>query len=145
MGKYKMIQLTNGTIDAVEANSLIPLGVVTRKIACGNTNDTFEVASSKADTIILNEAGYYKITYTLTFVATNAGISNLSLLANSSVVNEVGATVLAGATVELSLTYFVRVYPQCNNASNNLPMTIQIQSNDAITSGIGNLIIEKLY
>ena len=67
---YRMIQMTNNAIPAVAANELLPLGTVTRRVcprSCGC--QTFELSYTGADTVTINEAGYYRVAYTLSGAA----------------------------------------------------------------------------
>lgn len=146
MSKFRLLQVTNTNIGVVTANSNIPLGTVTSKIDCSPYGSTFSLTSSASDTVVLNNAGYYKITYSITDVATDTGVNSISLIANNNSVHTVGETVAtAEDAINLTLVYYVRVYPQCNNYATNNPMSIQIRADNAITSATANLIIEKLY
>jgi hypothetical protein len=145
MSKYKMIQLTNNNILEVAANALVPLGNITRKIDCYNNCSTFTVATSNADSVILSEPGYYKITYSGSFVCTDAGTAKLNLIVNGSTTFSASATNVAAETVNLTIPYVVRVFPVCQSDANNNPMTVQIQTETALTSANTNLIIEKVY
>lgn len=146
MSNYKLIQLTNKNVPEVAINGLLPLGNITRRVDCKSDCPTFTVSTSGADTVTLSSAGYYRITYSLTALATAADALNVTLLANGSSVYSVSETpAAAGDSVNLSLIYTVRVFPQCDNVANNNPMTIQFQTSGAITSGTSNLIIERVY
>lgn len=142
MSNYKLIQLTNKSILTVPIDGLLPLGNITRRVDCKSDCPTFTVSTSGADTVTLSSAGYYRITYSLTALPTAADALNVALLVNDASVYSVSETpVAAGDSVNLSLTYIVRVFPQCNN----MAMTIQFQTSGAITSGTSNLIIERVY
>ena len=146
MRREKLIQMTNNNIGVVPTNSFIPLGTVTRRVDCGNCNSAFVVSSSNADTITINEEGYYKITYSITDIATAVGLNSLTLVVNGVDTYTVGETVaVAGDAINLTLPYVVRVFRRCDNVATNNPMTIQVRADEAITSATANIIIERLY
>lgn len=141
-----MIQITNKNIGAVAINGLIPLGTITRRIDCGDCCTAFTVSSSNTDTITINEEGYYKITYSITDLATAVGLNTITLIVNGTDTYTVGETVaVAGDAINLTLDYVVRVFKKCDNVATNNPMTIQIRADDAITSATANIIIERIY
>lgn len=142
----KMIQMTNNNIGVVNANSFIPLGTITRRIDNGNCCSAFTISSSNTDTITINEEGYYKITYSITDLATDIGLNSITLVVNGTDTYTVGETVaVAGDAIDLTLPYVVRVFKRCDNVATNNPMTIQIRADDAITSATANIIIERIY
>ena len=142
----KMIQMTNNNIGVVNANSFIPLGTITRRIDNGNCCSAFTISSSNTDTITINEEGYYKITYSITDLATAIGLNSITLVVNGTDTYTVGETVaVAGDAIDLTLPYVVRVFKRCDNVATNNPMTIQIRADDAITSATANIIIERIY
>lgn len=142
----KMIQMTNNNIGVVTAGSFIPFGTITRRIDCGNCCSTFAISSSNTDTITINEEGYYKITYSITDIATAVGLNNITLVVNGTDTYTVGETVaVAGDAIDLTLPYIVRVFRRCDNVATNNPMTIQIRAEEAVTSATSNIIIEKIY
>lgn len=141
----KDLQMTNKNIGAVAVNELITFGTVTRKIDCGTNCHAFTISSSNADTVTINESGYYDITYSITALATATGLNSISLIVNGEDVYAVGQTVAtAGDAINLTLAYQVRVFKKCDNIATNNPMTIQIKADTAITSATANLIIEKI-
>lgn len=151
MSKYKLIQLTNKQITGTAANTYIPLGLVTRKInstACDIP--TFTVGSSLADTVTINEPGYYKITYNSTLSPAAAGAVGVTLISNQDPIYSVSETAAAADDlVNLTLVYVIRVCPNCCSAPLNCPVNIQIQLGDtalsATTASVGNLVIERIY
>ena len=146
MYKDKMIQMTNKNIGVVAVNGLIPFGTVTRRIDCGNCCSAFTISSSNTDTITINEEGYYKITYSITDLATAVGLNSITLVVNGVDTYTVGETVaVAGDAIDLTLPYVVRVFKRCDNVATNNPMTIQIRADEAITSATANIIIERIY
>ena len=148
MKNYRVLQLTNKTIGAVATNEFMPYGIITRKICYGKTNGgTFSVTTTGADTIYLQEAGNYRISYSASLVAAAVGDVTISLIANGVNVYEVTETIAAvGDTVNLTLPYEVRVCPNSCAVPTNCPMSIQVQLNGvAITSGTSNILVEKVY
>ena len=146
---YKVIQLTNTTIGAVDAGALLPLGAITRRYGsgCQNGCNVFEVATTGANTIILNEEGYYNLTYNASLTSGAVGDIILDLLVNNVEVLSVAETVAAvGNTQNISLSYVIRVLPNCGAVINNSPATVQIRLDEtsvALTGGTSNIIIEK--
>lgn len=146
MSKYKLIQLTNNTIGAVAVDTALPLGKVTRRL---NTpapdNSTFTVATTGANIVYLNEAGYYNVIYSISGIAGAAGIVGVTLTTNDNDVYEVTATTTEGGTFNLTLPFAIRVCPNVCGVPTNCPVGIQLQlSGVAITGGTGNLIVEKV-
>lgn len=151
MSKYKLIQLTNTNIGAITADTLIPLGLVTRRYNAPVDNcSTFEVASSAADTLYITEPGYYKITYSMVATAGAAGVMGVSLIANQNVVTTVSQDVTAAEDiVDLTLIYVIRVYPNCCSTPANCPVAVQMKLGDVATGitpnpSTTNLIVEKV-
>ena len=145
MGK-KMIQMTNKNIGVVAINGFIPFGNITRRVDCGNCCSAFTVSSSNTDTITINEEGYYRITYSITDLATAVGLNTITLVVNGVDTYTVGETVaVAGDAINLTFDYVVRVFKRCDNVATNNPMTIQVRADDAITSATANIIVERIY
>lgn len=149
MSKYRVLQLTNSDMIAVTANSLVPFGNITRRI---QDNDgccsTFNVTTSNADTVYLNEIGNYDITYSGSFIAAEAGEVSVALIFNGVQLYEVGATASAADdVVNLTLPYQVRVCPNCASSPNNCPASVQIKlTGVAVAVGsVANLLIERVY
>ena len=146
MTAYKQIQLTNTDIGAVAINAYMPLGRVTRRInAPYNYCNTFVVASSTADTVVINDPGFYKVTYSLTATVAAAGTVTSALVINGSEVYSVSQAVADTGPVNITLPYTIRVSPNCDSAPGNVPVSVQIQNTGiALTGESGNLIIEKV-
>lgn len=147
---YKMIQLTNSPatpFGAVAINGLVPLGTITHRLNCNSCNQpTFTVTTSGANTVSINDAGYYRISYSASVVATAAGLVTLNLVQNGVVVYSVSQTAgAAGDTVNLSFVYEVRALPNFGAVLPNLPLNLQIVNAGAtaLTSGTSNLVVEK--
>jgi hypothetical protein len=147
MTSYKQIQLTNNTVGDVAINGYMPLGRVTRRInAPFNCCNTFSVASSDADTVNLNDVGFYKITYSLTATAAAAGEVTIALVTNGTTIYTVSQAVVdETAGVNLTLPYTIRVCSNCSATPDNLPVSVQIQNTGiALTGATSNIIIEKI-
>ena len=148
MSKYKLIQLTNNALGATDATTALPLGLVTRRLNAAACNcATFQITSSNSDTIILNDPGYYKITYSATLLAADAGVVSVDLIANQQTITSVSETAAAADdAVDLTLVYVLRVCPNCCSTPTNCPVSIQFMLGEtAITAGsTTNLIIEKI-
>lgn len=148
MSKCKLIQITNSAVGAVAVDGYMPFGLITRRIqSSNNCCNTFDVTTSNNDLVYLNEPGYYDITYSATVVAGAEGILTLSLISNGTTIYSVGVSVnAADQSVNLTLPYTVRVFPNNPSYPSTCPTSIQIQlSGVAITSGTSNLQIEKVY
>ena len=148
MSKYRVLRLTNQTVGAIAVDAYMPFGKVTRRIQdnCGNCQ-TFNVTTSMADMVYLNEVGNYNINYSASLIAGAAGEVSVAVIVNGTQVYEVGATAAAADDViNLTLPYQVRVCPNCAGSPNNCPVSIQVQlTGIAITGGQTNLLIERVY
>lgn len=146
-GNYKQIQLTNNAIGDVEVNGYIPLGNVTRRInAPNNCSNTFVLTTQGGNSLVINESGFYKITYSLTAEAAAAGEVTVSLdVNNTSIYSVTQAIVDETNAVNLTLVYTIRVSPNCAVSYDNVPVTLQMQNTGiALTGSSANLIVEKL-
>lgn len=145
--KYKQIQLTNSAIGDVAADGFIPLGRVTRRVnAPYQTSGTFQVASTDANAVSIQEPGFYKVTYSITAQTAAAGTVTIELIANGTSIHSVSSDVATEATpINLTLPYTIRVCPNCCSTPDNCPVALQIQSTgEALTGNSGNLIVEKI-
>ena len=137
----KILQLTNLAIGAVAVDTLLPLGTVTRRFGCGNTRQSaFAVSTANANTITINEPGYYYINYSASLSASGAGDVILNLLVNGETVLTKTETASAVGFVDITVPYIVRVLP-C------VPVTIQVENDEgsvAITTGTSNVTVTKL-
>lgn len=144
---YKQIQLTNKALSDVAVNQYIPLGSVTRRInAPYNCCSTFVVTSASNDTVVLNDPGFYKVTYTLTATAAAAGEVTVALVTNEESIYSVSQTIVDETTaVNLALVYTIRVTPNSEANPTNTPVNVQLQNTGiALTGESANLIIEKI-
>jgi hypothetical protein len=124
----------------------MPLGKVTRRINTPyNCSSTFVITSSSADTVVINDVGFYKITYSLTASVAAEGEVTVALVTNGDTVYTVSQYVAdATGPVNLTLPYTIRVSPTCP-ASGIVPVSVQIQNTGiALTGETSNLIIEKI-
>jgi hypothetical protein len=147
MTSYKQIQLTNTSVGDVAINAYMPLGRVTRRInAPFNCCNTFTVTSSAADTVALNDVGFYKITYSLTATAAAAGEVTIALVTNGTPIYTVSQAVVdETAGVNITLPYTIRVCSNCSSTPDNVPVGVQIQNTGiALTGATSNIIIEKI-
>jgi hypothetical protein len=147
MTSYKQIQLTNSAIGAVSIDAYMPLGRVTRRInAPYNCCNTFTVTTSDADSVVLNDVGFYKITYSLTATAAAAGEVTIALVTNGTSIYTVSQAVVdETAGINLTLPYTIRVCSNCSATPDNLPVSVQIQNTGiALTGATSNIIIEKI-
>ena len=144
MSNFRMIQMTNNAVSA-SANELIPLGKVTRKISpCENNRSTFVVTTTGADTVNIERDGYYHIFYNFTGTAT--GAVGIALVINDETVLTRQITAGTAGLVSIAFDYYLRVFPNCNTASTNIPASVQIlNSGVAVSAGSGNLVIERVY
>ena len=146
---YRVIQLTNQAVGAVAAGALMPLGAITRRYGCRNTNgnSVFEVSTTGSNTITINEEGYYHLNFTASLTAGVAGEIILDLLQNGIEVLSVAETATAvGDTQNISLNYVIRVLPSCCVVANT-PAVVQIRLDEtsvALTGGTSNVIVEKV-
>ena len=145
---YRMIQLTNKNIQAVAANTLMPLGSITRRV-CPRTNccQTFEVTTSGADTVNITEQGYYRVTYNVSAISAAAGLVSFSLNVGGTSVYVGSATSAAvGDTVNVTISFMVRAFGNCASLPVNLPLAIQVENTGAaLTSAVSNIVIERTY
>ena len=145
---YRMIQLTNKNIQAVAANALMPLGIITRRV-CPRTNccQTFEVTTSGADTVNITEQGYYRVTYNVSAISAAAGLVSFSLNVGGTSVYIGSATAAAvGDTVNVTIPFMVRAFGNCASLPVNLPLAIQVENTGAaLTSAVSNIMIERAY
>ena len=145
---YRMIQLTNKNIQAVAANALMPLGIITRRV-CPRTNccQTFEVTTSGADTVNITEQGYYRVTYNVSAISAAAGLVSFSLNVGGTSVYVGSATAAAvGDTVNVTIPFMVRAFGNCASLPVNLPLAIQVENTGAaLTSAVSNIMIERTY
>lgn len=148
MSKYRVLQLTNQNIGAIAVDGYMPFGKVTRRIqeTCGS-GTTFNVTTSQADIVYLNEVGNYNINYSASLIAGAIGEVSVALIVNGTQVYEVGATATAiDDVVNVTLPYQVRVCPNCASSPTNCPVSIQVQlTGVAITGGQENLLVERVY
>lgn len=144
---YKQIQITNSEIGNIAENAYLPLGRVTRRInAPYNCCNTFTVTSSTADTVSINDPGFYKITYSLTASAADTGDVSVALVLNGNTIYTVSQYVSsATGSVNITLPYTIRVYAPCSANTESCPVSVQLQNTGIALTGVSsNIIVEKL-
>lgn len=138
---YRVLQLTNTNIGAVAEGGLLPLGTITRRVNrhdCGQ-KATFGSTTTLTDTIIINEAGNYRVTYNGSLTADAAGTLDITLVQNADDVYTSSATAPAGTPTNITLIYEIRVLPDA-------PVNIQFKLGGvALTDGVANALIERVY
>jgi hypothetical protein len=148
MSNYRVLQMTNTNIGAVAVNELMPFGIITRRInrnVCTDT-DTFSISTTGANLITVNECGNYDVVYSVSAVASAAGIITMNLLVNGVNTYAVSETAAVGDTINLTLPYQIRVLPNSCSTPNNNPVNIQIElTGVAITGGTSNIIVKRVY
>lgn len=147
MTNYKIIQLTNNSVGTLSVGEYLPFGDITRKICMKSTNcDAYEVGNTGSNTITITEKGYYNIIYNASIIAASAGNITLSLMVNNEIVYTASATVVEGATANLTIPYIVRVFANCSSCPTNNPVEIKIALGGVgLTDGDSTLQIEKIY
>lgn len=144
---YQFKQITNANVGAVAAATAMPLGTTTHQALCGTCNEpAITTANSGGNTITLNDAGYYKITYNASVVSGAAGLVTFNLIRNNATTapeyTVSQTSTAAGDTENLTLVYIVRVLPSCFSSA---PVSYQIiNAGVALTGGTSNTIIEKI-
>ena len=148
MSNYRVLQMTNTTVGAVAVNGLMPFGIITRRVnrnVCTDI-DTFSISTTGANIITVNECGNYDVTYSVSAVASAAGIVTFNLLVNGTNVYSVSETAASGDTINLTVPYQIRVLPNSCSTPNNNPVNIQIElTGVAITGGTSNIIVERVH
>ena len=144
--KAKLLQLTNNVIGAIETNGYMPFGVITVTYPGYDVcpQQTYSIASSTSDTVVINREGTYRVIYNASVVATAAGDVVFTLVVNG--VNKYTVTVTAteAGTVNVTIPYEIYIPCNCCSNPNNVPAYIQVQSTGvALTSGTSNLIISR--
>lgn len=144
---YRLLQLTNNNVGPVAAATVLPIGVMSRKIACqSKCTPTFEVTTTANNVAYINEHGFYKITYTGYLTAGAAGDVIVNLEVNGVVVAVARVTATAAGTVPVSLVFVIRVLKNCCNGAAVNPITaIQFRNAGvAITGGTSNVLFERV-
>lgn len=146
--EYRLLQLTNAAIGPIPAATLLPVGIMTRRIvqedACQNT---FDVTTSVNNAIYINETGFYKITYTGYLTAAAAGDIIVELRINGVTMATATVTATAAGTVPVVFTFVTRVLSNCCGNVQNAPALVQLYNADtsvALSGGRSNLIIERV-
>lgn len=143
---YRLLQLTNSNISPLPTATLLPVGIPTRKIVQSSTcKDTFTVTTNVNNAVYINEAGFYKITYTGYLTAAAAGNVIVNLRLNGVTAMIATATAALNGTVPITISFVTRVYCNCACNSTNMPILVELLNNGvALTGGNSNLIIERI-
>lgn len=142
---YRLFQLTNSNIGPIAANTLLPVGIMTRQIkkdsAC---TPTFTVTTSVNNAVYINESGFYKITYQGYLTVAAAGNIVVQLQINGVTMATATVTASGAGTFLVSITFVTRAFNNCCSNSTNLPILVQfLNSGIALTGGNSNLIVER--
>lgn len=145
--KYRVLQLTNSAVGAVSVGSFLPLGVPTRRVSCNSaTQGTFTTTSTGTNVVQINECGNYDVTYNGSLIAGAAGVLSVAIILNGVTVYSGSATATASGTVNITVPYQIRIFPNNQSLPNNVPAYLQLQlSGVAITGGTSNLKVERVY
>ena len=131
MCNNSLIFMTTTTTNSVLENGIIPLTTIQRRR--GRT------IQDGSNSVILNNAGYYKVNGSITFTSTATGEATVNLQKNNVDVSGITAsTTITTATTEvrtLNISGIVRVY--CNEGvatltlvNSGIPITVQNVSLD---------------
>lgn len=148
MTNAKILQLTNSAIGAVAADVNLPLGVTTAIYPFDTNNccPTYSITSSTSDTLSVNKSGTYRVIYSLSGIAGDAGDVVVTMKVNGVAKYAVSATATADGTVNLTLPYELYVPCNCAAAPINVPAAIQFENSGvALTGGTSNLIVSKEF
>ena len=144
--EYRLLQLTNNTVGPVAAATVLPIGVVSRKITrASKCTPTFEVTTTANNVAYINESGFYKITYTGYLTAGAAGNVVVNLEINNAIAATATVTATAAGTVPVSITYVTRVLCGCCNGAGSTVQALQFRNAGvALTGGTSTVIIERV-
>lgn len=144
---YRVLQMTNEAIGDVAVSDYMPLGRITRRVfGPEKCPDTFIVNNTNVNNVVINEPGNFDILYNASLTAAADGTLALDLVVNGQTMYTVSATVTTGDTVNITLPYQIRVFPNCASHPDNVPSNVEIQlAGVAVTNGTGVLRIERVY
>lgn len=122
----KLNQMSNSTPVAIATNSAIPLGTIDRR----DTNGDCNVYSTNANSITINKPGYYLVTVNANIVSTAAGNLSIGLFENSILTPTASASIvsLANSIYSLGFSKIIRVLPNCQSITTNIPKTITVNN-----------------
>ena len=140
----KILQITNTSIPAVDENTPIPLGIITRYYTHPHTHDHSHNYSPQppyvntTSALTLTECGYYTLVYSISATTATADPLTITLTVNNDTQYTVTETpVAAGDVVNLTLPFVVRV-------THNNPVTLTFTPSADITSATSNLVVERV-
>lgn len=147
MSIYRVLQATNNNVGAVAVGENMPFGGITRRIQGGNECcNTFNLTTSGADTIVINECGNYNVVYNASLEAGAAGDLSIALNINGTAVYTSTVTATEGGTANVTIPYQIRVRPNCTGFPFNVPANITIVLGGvAVTGGTSNVLVERVY
>lgn len=144
---YRLLQMQNDNIGAVAVGAYVPFGVVNRLIERDCARSTFETTTSGANLAVINEPGFYEITYSGSIVAAAVGTLTLNLQINGVTVYTYTVTVAAAGTIPVSFKFITRAFCNYPGLPTNTPLNVQVQNatgSVAITGGTSLLQVERV-
>ena len=139
----KILQITNTSIPAVDENTPIPLGIITRYYthSPNHPHDNYSPQPPYVNTtsaLTLTECGYYTLVYSISATTAVVDPLTITLTVNNDTQYTVTETpVAAGDVVNLTLPFVVRV-------THNNPVTLTFTPSVDITSATSNLVVERV-
>ena len=129
-----LLYLITPTASAINTNEVLPLTTIARRKGCA--------VQSGTNSALLNKAGYYEVTATITFTAPVAGNATINLQLNGvNVTGATASTTIATETTEIAelvVNAIVRVY--CNQG----PATLTLV-NSGIAINASNVSLSVKY
>lgn len=137
----KILQITNTSIPAVDENTPIPLGIITRYYTTHSHSPPHSPQPPYVNTtsaLTLTECGYYTLVYSINATTAVVDPLTITLTVNNDTQYTVTATpAAAGDVVNLTLPFVVRV-------THNNPVTLTFTPNVDIASATSNLVVERV-
>lgn len=140
----KILQITNTSIPAVDENTPIPLGIITRYYTTHTHSHDHPHHSPQppyvntTSALTLTECGYYTLVYSISATTAVVDPLTITLTVNNDTQYTVTETpVAAGDVVNLTLPFVVRV-------THNNPVTLTFTPNVDIASATSNLVVERV-
>ena len=137
------LEVASTTSQTVATGGLVSLGNIVRKYCCKDVRGipTFSFTGG-GQSLTLNQAGYYDVTFAVTLTGGEAGEASLGLMANGIAVPYATTKATIGTALTevhtLFLTAIVRVLP-------NAPVTITISNGGVpVTATMTNLKAIKI-
>lgn len=143
----RLLQMQNAAIGAVAPGAFMPFGLVNREVERSCDTSTFNTTTSGSNLVVINEPGFYAITYTSSLVAGAAGTIALNLQINGTTVYTQSVTATAAGTFPVNFTFYTRVFCNHRGFPTNLPMNVQVQNattSVALTDGTSLLQVNRI-